>query len=89
VLENRNISADPRNQAISAATDGVPFFKDRNAANGWPGVLYPENAPVGVSTSTEHAHMVYLVPSEYTTEDEDGRVRLVKKYDDARYCAQL
>jgi hypothetical protein len=80
VLENNNINAESRNQAISAAADGVPFFKDRNAANGWPFVLFPENAPVGVSRSNSHAHMVGLVPSEYLTEDEDGKRVLVKKY---------
>ena len=77
--DNPNINADPRNQAISGAADGVPFFKDRNAANGWPFVLYPENAPVGVARSNVHAHMVGLVPSEYLTEDIDRRVVLVKK----------
>jgi hypothetical protein len=80
VMENSNINADPRNQAVSAAADGVPFFKDRNAANGWPFVMYPENAPVGVSRNNEHAHMVGLVPGEYLTEDEDGKKLLVKKY---------
>jgi hypothetical protein len=80
VMDNNNINADPRHQAISAAADGVPFFKDRNAANGWPCVLYPENAPVGRSRSNEDAHMVFLVPSEYKTEDEEGRVIVVKKY---------
>jgi hypothetical protein len=64
---------------ISAAADGVPFFKDRNAANGWPVVLFPESAPVGVSRSNEHAHMVSLVPGEYLTEDADGKRVLMKK----------
>jgi hypothetical protein len=80
VQDNPNINADSRNQAITGAADGVPFFKDRNAANGWPFVLYPESAPVGISSSNEDAHMVGLVPSEYLTEDEDGKVVLVKKY---------
>jgi hypothetical protein len=79
VHENPNINADPRNQAFSGAADGVPFFKDRNAANGWPFVLYPENAPVGVSRTNEDAHMVGLVPSEYLREDEDGKTVIVKK----------
>jgi hypothetical protein len=57
----------------------VPFFKDRNAANGWPVVLYPEGAPVGVSASNEDAHMVGMVPSEYWDEDEDGKKILKKK----------
>ena len=78
--ENPNINADPRNQAISGAADGVPFVKDRNAANGWPFVLYSESAPVGVSRSNEDAHMVGLVPSEYLTKDNDGKVLIVKKY---------
>jgi hypothetical protein len=78
-MENSNINGDPRNQAISAAADGVPFFKDRNAANGWPIVLFPESAPVGVSRSNAHAHMVGLVPGEYLTEDEDGKRVLKKK----------
>jgi hypothetical protein len=79
VLENPNINADPRNQAISAAADGVPFFKDRNAANGWPVVLYPENGPVGVASTNEDAHMVGMAPSEYWDEI-DGKKVLVKKY---------
>jgi hypothetical protein len=79
VQDNPNINADPRNQAISGAADGVPFFKDRNAANGWPFVLFPESSPVGVSRSNPDAHMVGLVPSEYLTEDEDGKTLLVKK----------
>lgn len=79
VMENSNINADPRNQAVSAAADGVPFFKDRNAANGWPFVMYPESAPPGVSRSNEDAHMVGLVPSEYLDEDEDGKRITVKK----------
>jgi hypothetical protein len=79
VMENSNINADPRNQAVSAAADGVPFFKDRNAANGWPVVLFPESAPEGVSGSNPHAHMVGLVPSEYLSEDEEGKRVLVKK----------
>ena len=78
-MENANINDDPRNQAFSAAADGVPFFKDRNAANGWPVVLYPENAPLGVSGANEEAHMVGLVPSEYLAEDEEGKIVLVKK----------
>lgn len=79
MLDNPNINADPRNQAFSAAADGVPFFKDRNAANGWPVVLYPENGPVGVASSNEDAHMVGMAPSEYWDEI-DGRKVLVKKY---------
>ena len=79
VQDNPNINSDPRNQAISGAADGVPFFKDRNAANGWPFVLYPESAPVGVSRSNPDAHMVGLAPSEYLDEDEDGKTVLVKK----------
>lgn len=79
VTENSNINADPRNQAVSAAADGVPFFKDRNAANGWPFVMYPESAPLGVSRTNEEAHMVGLVPGEYLTEDDSGRTVIVKK----------
>jgi hypothetical protein len=79
VTENSNINADPRNQAVSAAADGVPFFKDRNAANGWPFVMYPESAPLGVSRTNEEAHMVGLVPGEYLTEDDSGRRVIVKK----------
>ena len=79
VQDNPNINADRRNQAMSGAADGVPFFKDRNAANGWPFVLYPESAPVGVSRTNEDAHMVGLVPSEYLVEDEDGKVVIMKK----------
>ena len=79
MLDNPNMNADPRNQAFSAAADGVPFFKDRNAANGWPVVLYPENAPVGVASTSEDAHMVGLVPSEYLDEDDEGKVVLMKK----------
>ena len=79
VIENSNINADPRNQAVSAAADGVPFFKDRNAANGWPVVLYPENGPVGVSRSNEHAHMACLAPGEYLSENADGKRLIVKK----------
>ena len=80
VLDNNNINADSRHQAISAAADGVPFFKDRNAVNGWSVVLYPESAPVGVSSSNEDAHMVGLVPSEYWDEDKEGKPVIVKKY---------
>jgi hypothetical protein len=80
VTENPNINSDPRNQAISAAADGVPFFKDRNAANGWPVVLYPESAPVGIAAQKEEAHMVGMVPSEYLDEDEKGTRVIVKKY---------
>ena len=81
VMENSNINSDPRHQAISAAADGVPFFKDRNAASGWPWpfVLYPESGPVGVASSNDDAHMVGLVPSEYLTEDADGKRLIVKK----------
>jgi hypothetical protein len=78
-MENNNMNADARNQAFSAAADGVPFFKDRNAASGWPVVLYPENAPVGASRSNEDAHMVGLVPSEYLTEDANGKQLTIKK----------
>ena len=80
VMENSNINSDPRHQAISAAADGVPFFKDRNAANGWPFVLYPESGPVGVASSNDDAHMVGLVPSEYLIEDAEGKRLIVKKY---------
>lgn len=79
VMENSNINSDPRHQAVSAAADGVPFFKDRNAANGWPVVMYPESAPVGVASSNDDAHMVGLAPSEYLTEDGEGKRVLVKK----------
>jgi hypothetical protein len=79
VQENPNINADRRHQAMSGAADGVPFFKDRNAANGWPFVVYPESAPVGVSRTNEDAHMVGLAPSEYLDEDENGKVVIVKK----------
>ena len=79
-MENNNINSDPRHQAVSAASDGVPFFKDRNAANGWPVVMYPENGPVGVASSSDDAHMVGLVPSEYLTEDAEGKRQLIKKY---------
>jgi hypothetical protein len=79
VLENENMNQDARNQAFSAAADGVPFFKDRNAANGWPVVLYPENGPLGVAVANDHAHMVCLVPSEYLEEDAEGKTVLVKK----------
>jgi hypothetical protein len=78
VTENSNINADPRNQAFSAAADGVPFFKDRNAANGWPVVLFPENGPEGINRDEYHAHMVALAPSEYWIENEHG-VKVIKK----------
>ena len=79
VMENSNINADPRNQAVSAAADGVPFFKDRNAANGWPVILFPENAPEGVSKSNPHAHMSGLAPGEFLSEDKEGKRVLIKK----------
>ena len=65
---------------MSAAADGVPFFKDRNAASGWPYVVYPESGPVGMAQSNEDAHMVGMAPSEYWDEDENGKKVLRKKY---------
>jgi len=79
-MDNPNINADARHQVFSAAADGVPFFKDRNAANGWPVVLFPENGPEGINRDNDHAHMVALAPSEYWAEDEDGVRVIVKKY---------
>lgn len=91
-LSPRNVqegtASNPHNPTIRcmddeewiAASDGVPFFKDRNAANGWPVVMYPENGPVGVASSNDDAHMVGSAPSEYLTEDEEGKRQLVKKY---------
>jgi hypothetical protein len=78
VTENSNINADRRNQAVSASTDGVPFFKDRNAANGWPVSVWPDNAPLGKNRDNAHAHMAMLVPSEYWIVDSEGR-NILKK----------
>jgi hypothetical protein len=80
VTDNPNMNADPRNQAISAAADGVPFFTDQNSANGWVVVLYPENGPVNISRDNPHAHMSCLAPSEFLKEDDTGKIVLVKKY---------
>lgn len=79
MTNNANINADPRHQGFSACADGVPFFKDRNAANGWPVALFPESAPPNVARDPAHAHMVALVPSEFLEEDEHGVMKIRKK----------
>ena len=80
VVRNQKMASDSRNQAISGACDGVPFFKDRHAAGGWVFVLHPENAPPGVARSMEFSHMVALAPSTYQSSTEDGRIVTRKKF---------
>ena len=65
--------------------DGVPFFKDKNAASGWVCILHDENAPFAVARSPQHSHMVALVPSTYKTETKEG-IKHVKRLVEARCC---
>jgi hypothetical protein len=79
VLRNPKMRGDRRNQAISGACDGVPFFKDRNAAGGWVTVLHAENCPPGIARSPYFSHMVALAPSNFLRVDEDGNVKTIKR----------
>jgi hypothetical protein len=81
VIENDNIYNDRRNKAISVAADGVPYFDEQGSASGWPIMLIDETLPHGLARTTEHAHMVALVPSSYKdlNIDDPQHPRIVTK----------
>jgi hypothetical protein len=81
VIENDNINCDRRHKAISLASDGVPYFDEQGSASGWPIMLIDETLPNGLARTTEHAHMVALIPSSYKciNNDDPLRPRIVTK----------
>ena len=72
VTQNRNISKDPRNQAISIAADGVPLFKDRNAGSAWPFCARSHCLPDGLVSELSYTHMIGFEMSQHLTWDDDA-----------------
>ena len=81
VLDNPNISCDPRHQAIMLSTDGMPFFKDVQCRSGWPVLLRSAMLPDGLWNTSAYTHMLAFQASDYLDEDpETGKVNRIKRY---------
>ena len=81
VLQNPNIRADPRNQAVVLSTDGMPFFKDIKCKSGWPILMRSGVLPDGLWNAQPYTHMIAFQASDYYDKDEEtGEVGRVKRY---------
>jgi len=80
VLDNPNISCDPRHQAVMLSTDGMPFFKDVQCRSGWPVLMRSAMLPDGLWNTAAYTHMLAFQASDYLEEDpETGKVSRIKR----------
>lgn len=63
VTRNPKMNRDSRNQPLIGATDGAPFFKDRNASGGWPFIMKAAALPESLRNDPAYSHLHALVPS--------------------------
>ena len=82
VVENKNINADPRNQAVILSSDGMPYFKDLGCRSGWPILMRSAMLPAGLWNSPAYSHMIAFQASEYLVNDplQAGRITRVQRY---------
>ena len=78
VLQNPNISADPRNQAVVLSTDGMPFFKDIKCRSGWPVLMRSAMLPDGLWNAQPYTHMLAFQASDYLDEDSTSKTGVVR-----------
>ena len=80
VLDNPNINADARNQAVHIASDGVPLFKDKHFKNGEAIVMRDANLPDALNSLPAMCHLSCFVESKYKTQKDDGTVEITIRY---------
>jgi hypothetical protein len=78
VINNPNINADRRHQAVTGSCDGVPLFKDKNAMSAWPFVLKSALLPEGLANEICFAHMAALVPSTFLSDHDQKPITIVR-----------
>jgi hypothetical protein len=80
VVDNPNISCDPRNQAVMLSTDGMPYFKDVQCRSGWPILMRSAMLPDGLWNTAAYTHMLAFQASDYLDEDSTtGKVNRIKR----------
>jgi hypothetical protein len=88
VTDNPGMQGDRRNSPIIGASDGAPYFKDRNAGNGTFFVLRHAGLTDGLILDPNLAHLVILVPSWHWVPsiDNPGEFVKQKRYVHAYFC---
>jgi hypothetical protein len=79
VTDNPAMQGERRNTPIIGASDGAPYFKDRNAGNGTFFVLRHAGLTDGLILDPDLAHLVILVPSWHWEPSEKNAEVFVKK----------
>lgn len=74
------LNTDRRNQAFILSTDGMPFFKDMNAAGAWPCVLRDAMLPDGLWDNPAYAYLAAIEPQSHLEADPvSGRLISVRR----------
>ena len=80
VTDNPAMNSDKRNQTLILSTDGVPYFKEKNARSGWPFVLQLGNLPMALRNEIGLSHLIAFAGCEYMSVDKHtNKVVRVKK----------
>ena len=80
VLDNPVMSQDHRNQALIATADGVPCFKNKNAARGVVPVMVRTTMQDGIGLDVRNVHMVALCPDQHwVVHPLSGRIKRSKR----------
>lgn len=77
-MRNNENMSDPRDLVFIGASDGVPYFKNRNGAAGWIFILRT-CLPDGLWNDPALCHMFAVAPSSFQFVDEEGKLRTVKR----------
>jgi hypothetical protein len=80
VLDNPVMNQDHRNQGLIATADGIPCFKNKNAARGVCPVMVRTTMPDGIGLDVRNVHMVALCPDQHwKVHPVSGRIKRAKR----------
>jgi hypothetical protein len=77
VVDNPFMSQESRNQSVIGSADGVPMFKGISRSV-TPAVLRAGNLPDHKSMHFPNAHLWFLYPNEYWSQDDEGKNKPVR-----------
>jgi hypothetical protein len=81
VADNPVMRQDVRHLGLVGTADSVPYFKDKKARGGVPGMLRVGNLPPELQMDLKNCHMFAILPNEINDIDEDTGtpIRVTKK----------
>jgi hypothetical protein len=81
ITDNPVMQEDVRHLGLIGTADSVPYFKDKKARGGVPGMLRNGNLPPGLQLELRNCHMFAMLPNEVNDIDPDTGlvIRVTKK----------